>query len=514
MPGQRMSMRNVREILRLKLSLGLSHREAAASCGTSAGFVGGLVVRAAALGLQWEDIAALDDAALESKLATKTPKGQADRALPDFAVIDIERRRPGVTLRLLHLEYLETNPDGYQYTQFCQHYRDWLSRNKRSMRQNHKAGDKLFVDYSGKRPHFVDPATGEIIECELFVAVLGASNYTYAEATRSQQIPDWIGSHIHALEYFGGATKVIVCDQLRSGVSTPDRYDPAIQRSYERMAAHYDTAVVPARPRKPKDKAKVEVGVQVVQRWILARLRNRTFFSLGELNVAIRELLENLNHRVMRRFGASRRELFDRLDRDVLKPLPVDRYVHADWQGARVNIDYHVEFDRHFYSVPHRLVHERVEICATATTIEVFRNGVRIASHVRSRTAHHHTTVAEHMPVAHREHAEWTPSRLVAWAEKVGPSSAALVRAILESRPHPEHGYRSCLGILRLAQRYGDERLERACARAHAAGARSYRHVNEILVRQLDKLPLPEADEGTSAKAIEHKNVRGPNYYH
>jgi transposase len=435
--------------------------------------------------------------------------------MPDCRYLHSERRRPGVTLELLHLEYLEKHPGGYQYTQFCEIYRRWLSQRGLSMRQVHRAGDKLFVDYAGNKPHYVDGHTGERVEVELFVAVLGASNYTFAEATRSQRGPDFIGSHVRTLAFLGGVPEAIVPDQLKSGVTTACRYEPGVQRTYEEMARHYDTTVLPARPASPRDKAKVEVGVQIAERWILARLRNETFLSLEALNVRIAELLDDLNERTMRVYGTSRRALFERLDRPALRPLPSERFVYGDWKRCRVNVDYHVEVDHHYYSVPHALVHEEVEARLSAMTVEVFHRGQRVASHRRSGERGRHTTVAEHMPKAHQKHLEWSPSRIVNWAQTIGPSTAALATAILAERRHPEQGYRSCLGILRLGKRYGNDRLEAACARALAVCARSYRHVDSILKAGLDRLPLPEpaVPAAPTADIPDHENVRGRNYY-
>jgi transposase len=349
------------------------------------------------------------------------------------------------------------------------------------MRQVHKGGEKLFVDYAGKKPSVIDPGTGELIEVELFVAALGASHLIYAEATLTQQGSDWISSHVRALEYLGGVPKVLVCDQLKSGVAVACRYEPGLQRTYEELARHYQTTILPARPRSPKDKAKVEVAVQVAERWILARLRDESFFSLRELNDRIAELLEEINGRVMRGYDATRRELFERYDRPYLMPLPADRFVFCRWKKAKVNVDYHVAYEKHFYSVPHALLHETVEIRATEHSLEIYHKGRRVASHRRSLQKGRHTTEPAHMPVAHRKHAEWSPSRLIRWGATIGPATASLIEAILEERTHPEQGYRSCLGILRLSKRYGPERLEAACERAVAVKARSYRHVDSIL---------------------------------
>ena len=426
--------------------------------------------------------------------------------------IHVELKRPGVSRELLHREYLERHPDGVGYTSFCNVYREWLGRQRATMRQEHRAGEKLFVDYSGKKPHIVEPTTGECIEVELFVAVLGASNFTFAEATRTQRSRDWIESHVRALEFFGGVPQLIVPDQLRSAVSRPCWYEPGVQRTYEELAEHYGTTVLPARPGKSRDKAKVEVGVQITQRWILARIRNQRFFSIEALNERIAELVDELNERTMRTYGASRLQLFDRLDRPALRPLPSTRFAHADWTTARVNLDYHIEFDHHYYSAPFTLIHEVLDVRATATSVELFLHRRRIASHARSHQRARHTTIAEHMPKAHQRHAEWTPARVLNWAAKVGPNVTTLVGAILEERKHPEHGYRSCLGILRLGKRFGEARLDAACRRAHEAGARSYRSVESILKRGLDRVPSTESSTA-STTTVDHENIRGPDYY-
>ena len=514
MAAERLGMRKTREILRQKWELGLSHRKVARSLGVGVGTVSEVVTRAVVAGLSsWALVQGLDDGALEGRLYGRAPGSVAQRPLPDCSWIHTELRRPGVTLQLLHLEYLEKHAGGYRYSQFCEHYRRWMKRQRRSMRQVHRAGEKVFVDYAGQKPHIVDPQTGELIEVELFVAVLGASNYTYAEATRSQQGPDWIASHARVLESLGGVPGAVVPDQLKAGVTIPCRYEPGVQRTYEEMAAHYGTVILPARPASPRDKAKVESGVLVAERWILARLRNETFFSLAELNTRIRELLVELNGRTMRVYRASRRELFERLDRPALRPLPSERFVYGEWKYARVNVDYHVALDGHYYSVPHALVHEQVEVRSTQTTVEIFHRNQRVTSHARSHERGRHTTKPEHMPKAHQKHLEWTPSRLIRWGNTIGPETAGLVEAILHDRPHPEQGYRSCLGILRLARRYGAERLEAACGRALAVGARSYRHVDSILKHGLDRQP-PLVPAATPPRApLIHENVRGRDYY-
>lgn len=511
MSRARLSMRKAREILRQVLDVGLGYREVASSVGVSTGAVSNTVQRARAAGLDWAAVCRLSEDELEAQVYGTAPETGGKRAEPDPAWIHVERMRPGVTLELLHLEYLESHPDGLRYTAFCDRYRAWLARQRRTMRQTHRAGERAYVDYSGKKPSIVDRRTGEKVEVELFVGVLGASSLTYAEATRTQRGVDFIQSHVRFLEFLGGVPALLTPDQLKSGVTTSCWYDPAIQRTYEEMAEHYGTAVLPARPRKPRDKAKVEVAVQVVQRWILARLRNETFFSIEDLNARIAGLLEELNNRPMRAYGKSRRELFEAIDKPALKPLPSERFAYAEWKKAKVNIDYHVDFDGHFYSVPHTLVGEHVDVRATAVTVEVFFKTQRVASHVRSSNRGRHTTTKEHMPRAHQEHLEWPPSRIIEWAGTIGPNARALVEAILSERRHPEQGYRPSMGLIRLAKTYGKERVDRACERAHLAGARSYRHVAAILKNRLDEAPLPNVDE--PGPRVDHENLRGPDYY-
>jgi transposase len=497
----------------LKWVLGRSHREINRALGVGIATVSETAGRAKAASLDWAGVEQLSDVELEARMYPPPPGPGVTRPVPDPQHLHVELRRAGVTLRLLHHEYLEAHRDGYGYTQFCAHYKQWLSRRSPTMRQVHRAGEKLFVDYAGKKPHIVDPKTGEVAEVELFLAVLGASNFTYAEATMTQRSADFIESHTRTLEALGGVPGAVVPDQLRSGVSSPGRYEPEIQRTYEEWAQHYGTVILPARPGHPRDKAKVEVGVQIAERWILACLRNQTFFSLDELNIRIWELLDEINERVMRSYGESRRQLFERLDRPALKPLPQARFTYGTWKRAKVSIDYHVEVERHYYSVPHGLVHEEVEMRLTAMTVEVYLRGQRVACHARSRTLGHHTTTAEHMPKSHQRHAQWSPSRIAHWASTIGPQTEELVRAIMQERRHPEQGYRSCLGILRLGKRYGPERLEAACTRAVAIRARSYRHVESILKNGLDRVAAPVLlPEAPAAEA--HENIRGRDYYH
>jgi len=505
-------MHRTREILRQKWALSRSHREVAASVGVSVGVVGKTVIRARAAGLDWEGLQKLDDAQLDLRLYGQRDLSDPTRPEPDCVWLHQERQKRGVTLELLHLEYLQAHPNGYKYTQFCERYRRWLKKRRLSMRQVHRAGEKVFVDFAGTRPAIQDPRTGERIEVELFVAVLGASSYTFAKAVWSQRSEDFLHAHMEALAYFGGAPQVFVSDQLKSAIKTPCRYEPEAQREYEDLARHYGAIVIPARPGKPKDKAKVEAGVLVATRWILARLRNETFFSLEALNERIGELLEDLNVRNMKQYGQSRRQRFEALDHPALQPLPERRFEYGRRKTCRVNIDYHIDLEGHLYSVPYLLVHEAVETRATATTVEVFHRGERVAVHPRGRARGGYTTDRNHMPKAHREHAEWSPSRILNWAATVGPRTEELAATILKSRPHPEMGYRSCLGIIRLERSYGAERLEAACARALALGATSYRHVASTLKNRMEQTPLPVSEE-PAQEIRDHDNLRGPEYY-
>lgn len=505
-------MRQIRQTLRLHLEAGLSQRQVAAALGVAKTTVGTIVRHARAAGVDWAIAQTLDDAALEAKLY-RPPVPRCSRQLePDYAWIHQELKRPGVTLQLLWEEYQRSNELAYQYTSYCVKYRAWAMSLKRSMRQTHPAGERLFVDYAGQTMPLVDAATGEVSRAQIFVAVLGASNYTFARATATQTAADWVGSIIRALEFIGGVPKLIVPDQPRALIANPDRYEPQVNRLVEEFSAHYDVAVLPARPAHPRDKPKVEVGVQVVERWILARLRNRRFFNLAELNVAIRELLVDLNARAFKKLPGNRSGAFAALDRPALRPLPATRMPIARFKRARVNLDYHVELDGHYYSVPHRLVRTEVELRVTSTTVEAFVAQQRVASHTYCAERGRHSTLAEHMPASHRAHRDWTPQRLVAWGERIGVATANVVRWQMEHRPHPEQGYRSCLGLQRLAREYGPDRLEAACARALSIRSPTYRSINSILACGLDRAQVPAPP--TQASLPLHDNVRGRDYYH
>jgi transposase len=506
-------MRKVKEILRLKFEAGHGQRQIARSCAIGKTTVAECLARFERSGLSWAQAAQLDEATLEHKLYPPPVAVPAqERAVPDWPYIHQELRRKGVTLTLLWYEYKAAHPEGYQYSWFCDQYRAWSAKLDVVMRQEHRAGEKLFVDYAGQTVEVVDRRTGEVRQAQIFVAVLGASNYTYAEATWTQQLPDWIGSHVRTFQFFGGVPELAVPDNLRSGVTKAHRYEPDLNPTYMDLASHYGVAVLPARVRKPRDKAKAEAGVLLVERWILAALRNRTFFSLQEVNREIARLLERLNARPFKKLPGSRQELFEQLDRPALRPLPEQPYEFAEWKKVRVNIDYHVEVDGHYYSVPYQLVRKSLEARYSERTVECFHKGQRVASHVRSHLKGRHTTVAEHMPASHRSYAEWTPQRLIRWAEKTGPAAASVVQSILERRAHPQQGFRSALGIMRLGKSFGEERLEAACRRALTLGACSYKSIASILRQGLDRRALPEQQD--LDLGIEHANIRGSEYYH
>jgi len=513
MPAERLPMRQVREVLRLKHAAGLSERHIAGALRISRSTVSEYLRRAAVVGITWPVPADLDDAALEGRLFSPPfALPENPRPQPDWPRLHAELRHPGVTLLLLWEEYRAGQPAGYGYSRFCDLYREWRSGISPTMRQTHVAGERLFVDFAGQTVPITDPATGATRPAQIFVAALGASNYTYIEARWTQGLADWIGCHVNALTFIGGVSRQLVCDNLKAGVTAACRYEPGINRTYQEMAAHYRTAIVPTRVRRPRDKAKVEVAVQVVERWVLARLRHRRFFSLGELNAAIRELNDELNERGMRRIGCSRRALFEAIEQPALLELPSEPFEYAEWKRCRPGLDYHIEVYGHWYSVPYRLIREVVEARITDRTVEIFHRGVRVAAHARNPMPHRHTTIAEHMPSAHRRYADWTPARLRREARRIGPATADLVELILKAKPHPEQGFRASLGILRLVRSYGAERVEAACQRGIDIGARTYGSVVSILRNNLDRAyrPQPVPD----LPPVQHGNIRGGGYYH
>jgi transposase len=515
MSRPRSVMRKIREVLRLTFGERQSRRRVGQATGVPYTTIADYLRRAAVAGLAaWPLPTEIDDYELERRLFVSARPPAITRPVPDWSHVKNELRRKGVTLQLLHMEYLEQHPGGYQYSQFCQLYHAWRRHLDVVLRQDYVAGQKMFVDFPSQTVPIYERETETVVmEAQTFVSVLGASNYVYAEALPSQQLVPWVNAHAHAFAFYCGCPEVAVIDNLPSGVTKAHRYEPIVNESYLDMASHFGVAVVPARPYKPRDKAKAEAGVLLVERWILARLRNQRFYSLGELNLEITHLVRWVNKRQFKKMPGCRQSVFDEIEKPALRPLPARPYEFATFlRGRKVHIDYHVEVDHHYYSAPYQHTGERVDVRLTASTVEIFLRGRRIASHLRSYQRGKYTTDPGHRPESHRRHLEWPPDRIVNWAEQTGPETAALVKGIMESRPHPEHGYRTCLGIIRLGKRYGTRRLEAACKRALTVRALSYRSLESILKNGLDQKPLPEHST-RPADRRHHENLRGPDYY-
>lgn len=505
-------MRKIKEVLRLHFEARLSERQIAKICILGKGTVRRFLKQAEAVGLSWPLPPSCDDAALERKLFPPPPPPSAgQRPQPDYASLHKELKRPNVTLQLLWEEYKQEHPTGYSYSRFSELFSAWSRQLDLVLRQDHGAGEKLFVDHAGQTVAVGDPLSGETREAYVFVAVLGASNYTYATATWTRGLRDWISSHVRAFEFFQGCPRLVVPDNWKSGVKQACYYEPELNPTYNDLAVHYGVGILPTRPYHARDKAKVEAGVQVVQRWVLAALRKRQFFSLAELNEAISELLTKLNRRPFRKLPGTREELYRSVDLPALRPLPVQPFVFAEWKRARVSIDYHVDLEQHYYSVPYPLVGKEVDVRYTATAVEILYQGKRVASHARSNHPGKHSTIPEHRPKAHQKYLEWTPSRIVDWAATIGPFTAQLAERMLSERPHPEQGYRSCLGLIGLGRRYGKDRLEAAAQRAMHLQAHSYQSVKSILARGLDRQSLSESV--ALLPPVQHANIRGAAYY-
>ena len=509
MPRERLSMRKVREVLRLKYEQKLSNRAVAVSCRLSAGSVHDYLQRARVAGLSWPLPDGLSDETLDARLFPPASSLPTDRPLPDWEKVVQELRSDKVTLAVLWEEYRAIYPDGYGYSRFCELFVQYRGTIDPRMHQIHKAGDKLFVDYAGMTMPVTDRSTGEVMASQIFVATLGASDYTYVEAARSQALEDWIGSHVRAFAFIGGVPRIIVPDNLKSGVTSPCYYEPDINRTYQDMASYYGVAVIPARVKKPRDKALVENHVRIVEQRILAPLRHRIFFSLAELNEAIWQLLDNLNNRPFQKMKGTRRSFFEEIDAPALGPLPEEPYEYGEWGKAGVNIDYHVAVDKSYYSVHYKLIKQKVETRVSANTVEIFLKNVRIASHVRSFREGSYSTLPEHRPSNHQ--GGWPPERLIQWAGETGPSTARMVEELLSRQVQPEQGYRRCLGILSLSKQYGEDRVELACTRALACQAISYRSVKQILKNNLDAAALPEPPD--DRPPLTHENIRGAAYY-
>ncbi len=506
-------MRKIKEVLRLKWQNVCSVKQIAKSCNIARSTVREYIGRAQGAGLTWPLNPELDDTAIEDLLSPVEQEGNlVERQMPSMPYLFRELKRKYVTLQLLWYGYKQINPAGYQYSQFCHLYRQWSQKPDVTLRQKHRAGKRLFVDYAGQTVPIIDRSGGQIIEAQIFLEALGASNYTYAEATISQDLHCWIKSHVRAFEFFDDVPEIIVPDNLKADVTSPCRYEPDINPTHQDLAQHYGTAVIPARVRKPKDKAKVESAVLVAVRWILAALRNHRFFSLAELNKAMGEKLVEFNNRKFQKLDTTRKKLFETTDKPTLKALPSRAYQYAEWKKARVNIDYHIEIDRHYYSVPYQLVTKQVDVRVTAATVEVLFKNRRMTSHYKNPLAGKFTTLKEHMPKHHQKYLEWTPSRIIRWAGKNGLKTQQLVTRIPDSRSHPEQGYLSCLGIMRLAKYYSTKRLENACSRAIIIKAFSYKSVKSILKNGLDQQPLL-FDQTEQTYSLAHGNNRGKHYY-
>lgn len=504
-------MRKISEVLRLRFELKRSHRDISKALNISASTVGDYLMRAQVANIEWPLPENLSEDGLYSLLFPPVATTKQGRPIPDWEKVNCELRRKAMTLRLLWREYREIHADGLSYSQYCDRYQSYIKQISPVMRQVHKAGEKTFVDYAGMTVPWLDTTTGEIMEAQIFVGALGASQFIFAEATASQKIPDWVQSHIRMWEYFGGVSVMVVPDNLRSGVSKSHRYDPDINANYQHFGEYYGFAIVPARIIEPKDKAKVENAVGIVERQILAAIRDLTFSSIAEINAAIRPRLIVLNNQPFQKMKISRHELLETVDKPALKPLPAEKYQYAEWEHAKIHIDYHFRFDDHFYSVPYKHIHHEVEIRSSSMTVECFYQGTRIAVHQRSHAKYQYTTLKEHMPRSHLEHAEWTPERMKRWADKIGPRTKQYINHVIASRAFPEQAFRACLGVLRLGARYGEGRLEKACAIAYSAGATRYKNVESILKNKLDFATTTEP--ANDAITPVHENIRGSDYY-
>ena len=512
MARRRKSMNKVREIIRLD-ELGFAQRQIARALNVSRPVVAQYLRDFKTTGLSYGDIKDMGDDKFADIFIKKTGKSKRQQALSEqFTYMAKELKRIGVTLYLLWEEYRRENPDGYSYSQFCYHFQVWRNLSPLTMHIEHKAGDKMFVDFTGKHMWFYDREKKQQQKAEVFVAILGASQYTYVEAVLSQQKEDWLKVNNNAIWYFGGAPAAIVPDCLKSGVSKPDKYEPDVNPDYADFGDHYDTAILPARPYSAKDKALVENAVNIVYTRIFAPLRNETFYSLSELNEAIWAKVEEHNSKHFEREAISRRELFEEIEQAALKQLPPQRYELKRSLKLKVQFNYHVEIreDHHYYSVPWKYKRKQVKVIYTAAVVEVYYKNTRIAFHKRERRRNGYTTVKEHMPSHHRLYAEWSPQRLINWGASIGPNTKQMIEGVLQTRKHPEQAFKVCLGLLNLTRHYGAGRLERACERALQFHHFSYKFVRNVLEKNLDKVQEEESMQQTFPV---HENIRGKDYY-
>jgi transposase len=506
-----LTMRKISEIFRQHHQLGSTYRQIARSLNISTSTVSSYLEHGKEIGWSWP-LPDLSEDELHHRLTSNNYKIRHKKPVPDWEWVAQELRRKGVTLQLLWREYRQTTPNGLGYSKFCHAFAIYRKSISPVMHQVHKAGEKCFVDYAGMIVPWIDPITGEIHEAQIFIGSLGASQYSFVEATATQQLPDWIQSHARMFEFFGGVPTMLVPDNLKSGVTKTHRYDPDINANYQLMGEHYGIAIVPARAIRPKDKAKVESMVGIVERQILAVLRDTTFTGIAEINASIKPLMKKINAQPFQKMKISRHELFESIDRPALQPLPQQRYQMAEWKKAKINIDYHFIFNEHFYSVPWKYIHHAVDIRATANTVECFYKSERIAVHAKQHKRYAYSTLEEHMPPSHLAHKHGSsPDQLKRWAEKIGPQTASFIQHMMASRAFPEQAYRACLGVLRLAAQYGEMRLELACTRGLEVGATRYQHIQNMLKNKLENEGVKEAKPSV---VLQHQNIRGPKYYH
>ena len=514
MSTERLSMRKIKEILRLKFEAKLTNRQIGRSVNLSPGTVCRYLQDATVKGITWEIAKTLDEELLEEKIFGISEEKFGRLVMPDWLYIHKELQKKGVTKQLLWNEYRSQHDDkAYRYSQFCMHYRNWQRSQRLSMRQQHKAGEKLFVDYAGQTIPIYSTDDSQIRKAQIFIAVLPVSNYVFAEAVYSQELVNWIESHVRVFNFLGGVPEIVVPDNLRSAVTKACKYDPDINPTYQQLACYYQFSIIPARPRKPKDKAKVEVSVQIVERWILAKLRDKKFFSLGELNQQVQILLKDLNHRRFSKLPGSRYTMFIELDKPNLKPLPAVPYEYKEIKVKKVSPDYHVEVEGSYYSVPHGLISKKVETQTTCSIVSIFYKGKQVAVHALSQCKGHYATLTEHMPPQHKFFKEWSPERFIRFAEKIGCNTKEVVQAILSLRQHPEQGFKTHQGFLALTKQYSESRLELACQRAMKIGAVSYKSIQSILKNGLDNLTLDGQKQSSSSQIAYHDNIRGSQYY-
>lgn len=512
MPRKRISMNKIRELIRLHEVAKLGQRAISRALSISRPVVKDYITKFEKTGLSYQAISKMDDDTLLQTI-TDTVRVNNDRyntLQQQFDTISKELKRTGVTLERLWHEYRQQHPDGYSYSQFCYHYQVWRNSSELTMHISHKAGDKMFVDFAGKKMEIVDKHTGEVTEVEIFIAVLGASQYTYVEAVASQKKHDWIQANRNAFYFFDGVPQAIVPDCLKSAVNKYDTYEPEINPEYADFARYHQTAILPARPVHPKDKALVEGAVRIVYTRIYAALRNQIFHTITDLNNAIHKELQIYNTIPMQRLNTSRKQLFDEIEKKTLNALPPEKYELRTFKSLKAQFNYHVYLseDKHYYSVPYRYRGKQLTVMFTPSIVEIFYKNNRIAIHKRNPAPNGYSTITEHMPKQHRQYSEWSPQRFINWAAKIGTHTETVIRTILAGKKHPEQAYKTCMGILKLADKYSSDRLNNACEKAIEFNYTSYKGVKYILEKNLDNY-----QNELFQSHPEHINIRGQEYY-